>query len=92
MAKKVKCVKCECAMSFAVPRRVTSENYNYAKHVLEIIKNRIYCGETSKTKPIDNEQYCKHYCKRAIQYSNERDVKELEKLITEYESAEMKGE
>lgn len=89
MAKKVKCVNCKNARCFAIPRSVTNENYNYAKYVLKTIKHRIYCCETMKTKPIDNEQYCKHHIKG--EYSNECDVKMLEELIAEYERTELKG-
>ena len=85
MSKRVKCAECENAMFFATPLKVGADNYEYAKHCLSVAKRNLVCGVSDKTKPIDNEQYCKYFLKRAYEYSNKEDIKRLEDAIAEYE-------
>ena len=85
MSKKVKCIECENLMFFAIPHQVSEVNYEYAKHCLEVIKRSFVCGETNKTKRLDNEQYCKHFRKADCIRSNAGNVKWLEEVIVEYE-------
>lgn len=93
MAKKVKCIECANSCFFSLPCRVTSNNYDYAKHCLAVAKRSIYCGQVNKTKPREHEQYCKHFFKEEFSYSIDDEIARLEKMIEEYEIAEsMKGE
>ena len=85
MSNKVKCLDCENMMFFAVPSVVDEDNYEYAKHCLEVVTKNLVCGSTCKTKPLNNEQYCKHFEKRIYEYSNEEDVERLKRAIAEYE-------
>ena len=85
MSKKVKCAECEHMMTFATPKRVDVDNYEYAKHCLEVVKKYFVCGLTEKQKPINNEQYCKYFLKREYEHSNEARIKKLEDAIAEYE-------
>lgn len=85
MSKKVKCIECENMMFFAIPRYVNEKNYEYAKHCLKIANRYCVCGYTDKTKPLDNEQYCKHFEERTCNYSNKERIKKLEEAILEYE-------
>ena len=85
MSKKVKCVECEYMTTFATPTRVDADNYEYAKHCLDVVKRFFVCDWTEKQKQIDNEQYCKHFLKREYSHSNEARIKKLEDAITEYE-------
>ena len=91
MARKVKCKNCREASCFAIPWSVGKSNYEYAKHVLNTIKQVLWCHQLNKTKPIEHEQYCKYYHKDDIFYSNEYYVHKLEKMIADYE-AKMKVE
>lgn len=84
MSRKVKCINCCYSGTFASPRRITEENYEYAKFLLERMKNVLYCKETGKTKTVEHEQYCKHYIKTEIS-PNASSITELEKMIEEYE-------
>lgn len=72
-------------MTFATPKRVDADNYEYAKHCLEVVKRYFVCGWSDKQKPINNEQYCKYFLKREHNHSNEERVKRLEDAIVEYE-------
>lgn len=85
MSKKVKCAECEYMMTFATPKRVVADNYEYAKHCLEVVKKYFVCGWSEKQKPINNEQYCKYFLKREHEHSNEARIKILEDAIAEYE-------
>lgn len=85
MSKRVKCAECENMMTFATPKRVDADNYEYAKHCLEVVKRYFICGWTDKQKPINNEQYCKYFLKRECEHSNEARIKMLEDAIAEYE-------
>ena len=85
MSKKVKCAECEHMMTFATPKRVDADNYEYAKHCLEVVKKYFVCGWTEKQKPLNNEQYCKYFLKRVRECSNEERIKKLEDAIAEYE-------
>lgn len=91
MAKKVKCIECEEYMNWALPEKVGKENIEYAKQCLFIAKRTFVCGRTMKTKPLNNEQYCKHFCKS--EYKNDWNAKKIEVLeekIKEFEAlAEM---
>ena len=86
MSRKVKCINCMSAGTFASPMNITKDNYEYAKHVLKTMKDTLYCTETGKCKWIGNEQYCKHYRKTEIS-PNEGAIIQLEKLISEYEQS-----
>lgn len=85
MSKKVKCAECENMMFWSLPIKVNDNNYEYAKHCLVVSKRSFVCGHTMKTKPMDNEQYCKHFEKRIFNDSNEDSIKRLEEAIVEYE-------
>ena len=85
MSKKVKCIECEHVMFFATPKKIDADNYEYAKHCLAVIKRSCVCDWTNKQKPLNNEQYCKHFIKREHNYSNEARIKKLEEAILEYE-------
>lgn len=85
MSKKVKCMKCENMMYFAIPINVNKTNYKYAKSCLAIAKRSVFCSQTGKTKPLNHEQYCKHFEKRIYDDSNEEDIRKLEEAIAEYE-------
>lgn len=85
MSKKVKCIECENMMYFAIPSVVDADNYEYAKHCLDVVTKNLVCGCSNKTKLINNEQYCKHFKKRIYEYSNEDKIKRLEESISEYE-------
>lgn len=85
MAKKVKCIECEHMMFFATPTRVDADNYEYAKHCLEVVKKYFVCGWSEKQKQIGNEQYCKYFLKRDCEHSSDARIKKLEDAIAEYE-------
>ena len=85
MSKKVKCAECEYMITFATPKRVDADNYEYAKHCLEVVKKYFVCEVTNKQKLLNNEQYCKHFLKREHKHSNEERIKKLEDAIAEYE-------
>ena len=85
MSKKVKCMECENMMYFAIPVKVNETNYECAKSCLAIAKRSVFCSKTSKPKPLNNEQYCKHFEKRIYDDSNEKDIRKLEVAIAEYE-------
>lgn len=38
MAKKVKCCECDCLMQWALPQKITKDNYEYAKSCLDYAK------------------------------------------------------
>lgn len=61
MAKKVKCCECDCLMQWALPQKITKDNYEYAKSCLDYAKRTGVCGITSKTKLKTHEQYCKYF-------------------------------
>ena len=88
MAKKVKCIECANSSFFALPHRVTSNNYDYAKYCLVVAKRSIYCGRVDKVKPREHEQYCKHFFKGEFSYNIDNEIARLEKMIEEYEIAE----
>lgn len=85
MSKRVKCAECEHMITFATPKRVDADNYEYAKHCLEVVKRYFICGWTDKQKPINNEQYCKYFLKKEYVRSNAAIIKRLENAIAEYE-------
>ena len=85
MSKKVRCAECEHMMTFATPSIVDADNYEYAKHCLEVVKRFFVCGWSDKQKPINNEQYCKYFLKKEYIRSNEARIKKLEEAIAEYE-------
>ena len=71
-----------------MPIKVNDNNYEYAKHCLAVAKRGLVCGHTMKTKPINNEQYCKYFEKSNSDFSakeNIKRIKDLEKAIAEYE-------
>ena len=93
MGNKRKCKLCEQSMRWALPERVTEKNYEYAKHCLHMVKNTLVCGRTMKTKPIEHEQYCKHYHPKDdidldfdIKCEPKR-IKKLEDMIKDYENS-----
>ena len=85
MSKKVKCCECVNFAEYYAPWKITDRNIDYAKRVLEIIKKFGYCDVTDKQKPINQEQYCKHYEKSEYISFPERTIKRLENAIDEYE-------
>lgn len=86
MSRKVKCINCMSAGTFASPMKITKDNYDYAKYILQTMKTSLHCTETGKCKWIGNEQYCKHYRKTEVS-PNEGAIMQLEKLIKEYEES-----
>lgn len=93
MAKKVKCIECKYAMNWAMPRKVTEENIDYAKHCLNVGKRTVSCEYTMKTKAKTHEQYCKHFiskeeCDKANDEWHEKEIERLERMIAEYEAQE----
>ena len=62
-----------------------SDNYEYAKHCLEVVKRYFVCDVTNKQKLLNNEQYCRHFLKRVRECYNEERIKKLEDAIAEYE-------
>ena len=85
MSKRVKCAECDNMMFFATPYMVDAGNYEYAKHCLDVATRSCVCGCTVKTKPLNNEQYCKHFRKVESIRSNENRIKMLKDAIAEYE-------
>lgn len=90
MAKKVKCKNCLNATSWAYPKNISSENYEYAKDCLNTIKSTICCADSwnCKPRPVEHEQYCKKYKKDADEIMEKRRFKAiycLEAQIKEYE-------
>ena len=91
MSSKRKCRLCGESMGWALPDRVTSKNYEYAKRCLYMAKNTLVCGYTMKTKRIEHEQYCKHFVpKDEIELDYEEntlvdELNNLENMIKEYE-------
>lgn len=85
MSKKVKCAECEYMITFATPKRVDADNYEYAKHCLEVVQKYFVCEVTNKQKLLNNEQYCRHFLKRVRECSNVARIKMLEDAIAEYE-------
>jgi hypothetical protein len=72
-------------LSFATPKKVDADNYEYAKHCLEVVKRYFVCGWSEKQKLVGNEQHCKYFLKREHGHSNEARIKMLEDAIAEYE-------
>ena len=90
MSKKRKCKLCENSMGWALPEKVTSDNYEYAKYCLCVAKTTILCGHTMKTKGIEHEQYCKYFYPKSdsmikLDEFDERKIQEFEDMIKEYE-------
>lgn len=93
MAKKVKCIECEEYMNWSLPVKVGKQNIEYAKHCLSVAKRSFVCGRTMKTKPLNNEQYCKHFCKgKNYNDWNSKRIEELEAKIKEFEALAEMGE
>lgn len=94
MAKKVKCIECSEYMNWSLPVKVSKQNIDYAKHCLSVAKRSFVCGRTMKTKSINNEQYCKHFCKSEYKndYWYEKKVEKLEAMIKEFEALAEMGE
>lgn len=92
VSKKVKCLECKSCMFWCIPKRVTAKNYDYATECLLVAKKTIVCGQRVYTKKIDNQQYCKLFKredKELVQKKMavyEKEVKELEKMIEQFES------
>lgn len=87
MGKKVKCIECSEYMDWALPVKVNEGNISYAKQCLNIAKRTFVCSYTMKTKPLNNEQYCKHFCKNEYKdNSNSKRIEELESKIKEFEA------
>lgn len=93
MGSKKKCKLCELSMRWSLPERVTDKNCEYAKRCLHMAKNTLVCGWTMKTKPIEHEQYCKHYHpkdNRDLELETKyysKIIKNLEDMIKEYENS-----
>ena len=91
MSTKQKCKLCEQSMRWALPERVTSNNYEYAKQCLRMVKTTLVCGHTMKTKGINHEQYCKHFItkdERMLKFETDSEknrIRKLEYMIKEYE-------
>ena len=80
MAKKVKCIECDCAMNWAIPSaEYLKKNPSVAEHVSETI----VCSNTMKTKDNSHCQYCEHYEKQSEFHKQRRQdwEKELEKTL-----------
>lgn len=94
MSKKHKCKLCAQSMQWAFPGRITSDNYEYAKHCLNAIKNSLVCGQTAKVKRSEHEQYCKYFIPKDecdLEYDNRR-IERLEKLIKDFECRQIDAE
>ena len=86
MAKKRKCIECECSMHWALPRKVTEKNIDYAKYCLNWAKKTIVCDRTMKTKGVNHEQYCKHFVRKIHEDTwYQKEIEKLEQMINEYE-------
>lgn len=55
MAQKHFCKDCSNHSTFAIPEKITEEIYEFAKYrLLPLIKDRIVCLYTNKTKPVNH--------------------------------------
>ena len=86
MARKVKCSECGEFLNWSLPENITDKNIDYAKDCLRKAKRTFVCGRTMKTKLIDNEQYCKHFCKALYNINYSESINELERKISEFEA------
>lgn len=87
MSKKRKCIECENATRWSVEMKVSDKNIDYAKQCLCAAKRSIVCDITMKTKPIDHEQYCKHFRKKEYEdLCYQECIENLERMIIEYEA------
>ena len=94
MAKKVKCIECECSMNWSIPKAEVLKNDD---SIIGLITKTIVCGETMKTKPKDHCQYCKRYIDGGEWQKKKREMyeRELQKVLKEVETlreAELKQE
>lgn len=85
MAKKVRCSECSEFLNWSLPENINDKNIDHAKHCLRMAKRTFVCGRTTKTKLINNEQYCKHFCKALYNIDYNESINELERKINEYE-------
>jgi len=94
MSKKVKCKECDKSMRWALPGKVTASNLDYAKYCLDAVKRSMVCGQTMKTKNIEHEQYCKHYCRESderLEINKKIElcrISDLEKMIEVYQTCD----
>lgn len=85
MSKKVKCCECDCLMQWALPQKITKDNYEYAKSCLDYAKRTGECGITSKTKLKTHEQYCNYFEPIVLRTDENERIKRLEEKIRKYE-------
>lgn len=94
MAKKVKCIECECSMDWAIPKAEELKDNDFT---IGTITKTIVCGETMKTKPKDHCQYCKRYIdggewRKKIRERYESELQEALKEVEKLREAESKQE
>lgn len=90
MSKKIKCKECSCSMHWSLPKKVSNDNLEYAKHCLDMGKTTILCGQTMKTKSINHEQYCKKFIQKSETYLKmdciyEKELEKLENMVLDNE-------
>lgn len=77
---------------WAMPQKVTAENYEAAKDILMTIKRSSVCGETTKTWFLEQEHYCSKFRPIDDELSKRRyegylkRIEHLENMIKEYEA------
>ena len=90
MARKVRGVECANTNHWALPERVTEENYRYAQWCHALAGCSVVCDVTMRTKKTEHEQYCKRYVRkgerdRIFDDLYEKEVLELEAKIRDFE-------
>lgn len=94
MSRKQKCKLCAQSMQWVLLGQVTSKNYEYAKHCLNVVKSSLVCGQTTKVKRVEHEQYCKYFILKDecdFEYDNHR-IERLEKSIKDFECRQIDAE
>lgn len=94
MAIKHKCRNCACATLFAIPEDVSEINYEYARAVLNALKDWLYCSEKMQVKRIDQKGCCTDFSAEN-RYSTpvtfltrrQKAIADLEKMIADYEAS-----
>lgn len=88
MSKKVRCCDCENLMEWIVPGRVDDNNYEDCKEFLVMAKNIQQCSVYGKGKRPNKARHCKYFEPQKLKSTMQADIKNLEKLIAEYEKKE----
>lgn len=91
MGKKRRCIDCDLHINWALPLKISAKNIDYARHCLNVAERSIVCSHNMKTKPLNNEQYCKHFCKSsecqqiADHVYRDIEIPKLQNMIKDYE-------